>query len=206
VGGGSNRYRRHSGNGRGVNQAMNSLPGIFVLRDDDPAYLDAVAAAIRDPAVSVVRTHQIGGGVREVTFEVGGERRLNPPTVDPWTIPRTRKLLTPREYFRSPLKTYSEWKEAWWREAIQNSVDAGATEIHCDVSEEDDSYRISCRDNGGGMSPEILMNVFMALAGTTKEGAEGETSMTPSSTPETALRTKASRMPPASSLTGSPLT
>jgi len=154
---------------------MNSLPGIFVLRDDDPAYLDAVAAAIRDPAVSVVRTHQIGGGVREVTFEVGGERRLNPPTVDPWTIPRTRKLLTPREYFRSPLKTYSEWKEAWWREAIQNSVDAGATEIHCDVSEEDDSYRISCRDNGGGMSPEILMNVFMALAGTTKEGAEGET-------------------------------
>ncbi len=150
-------------------------PGMYVLRDDDPAYLDAVAAAIRDPSITVVRTHQIGDGLREVTFEVGGERRLNPPPVDPWTIPKTRKLLIPREYFQTPLNTYSAWREAWWREAVQNAVDAGATEIHCDVSEEADSYRISCTDNGGGMTPDVLMNVFMALSGTTKEGAEGET-------------------------------
>jgi len=149
-------------------------PGIYTLRDDDPAYLDAVAAAIRDSSVTVVQTRQLGDGLREVTFEVGGARRLNPT---PSAAAMTRQITIPREYYQTAKKTYGDynWQEAWWREAIQNSVDAGATEIYCDVNEEDTAYRVTCTDNAGGMSADVLLNVFLALGGTTKLGGAGET-------------------------------
>ena len=78
----------------------------------------------------------------------------------------TRQITIPREYYQTAKKTYGDynWQEAWWREAIQNSVDAGATEIYCDVNEEElyhwlitphynkahhDHFHVELRSNSG---------------------------------------------------------
>jgi len=69
------------------------------------------------------------------------------------------------------LRAYQDiWPEKWWRECIQNSVDAGATEILCSVRDVDErTVAVSCEDNGRGMSEEIFKTVFMAISGTTKK-------------------------------------
>jgi hypothetical protein len=144
-------------------------PGLYQLRDDDPAYLDAMAEALVNPAVERVATRQLGLGVRLVTFRVG-ERGENPPPVE-----YTRKMPITSRYFGTALDTYSVWKEAWWREAIQNSVDNGATEVHLTVDEDDDGIRVSCVDNGSGMDVDTLMHGFLALGGSVGKGRAGKT-------------------------------
>src|SRR3990172_3676700 len=80
-----------------------------------------------------------------------------------------------REFFTTALRDYNDWQEKWWREAIQNSVDAGATRIQCiarstspeghmmDVAEEQAriaegiGVTVSVEDDGGGMSEEVLL-------------------------------------------------
>lgn len=74
-------------------------------------------------------------------------------------------------FFESAIRDYRNWREKWWREAIQNSVDAGATRIICNVveDEETETYAVSCIDNGGGMDEDILVNKFLVLGETTKQ-------------------------------------
>lgn len=74
--------------------------------------------------------------------------------------------------FQAPLKEYSNWREAWWREAIQNSVDAKARNISCMVIEDNDTkdVRVIIEDDGTGMSREILETKFLTYGGTGKEG------------------------------------
>jgi len=75
-----------------------------------------------------------------------------------------------REYFTTALRDYADWQEKWWREAIQNSVDAGATRIDCLVEPVEEGCRVSCSDNGGGMDADTILNKFLVLGGTTKTG------------------------------------
>lgn len=73
------------------------------------------------------------------------------------------------DYFPSVLRDYRDWKERWWREAIQNAVDAGAKQITCAVQKWDDgSYMVQCIDNGRGMDRETILTKFLVLGGTTK--------------------------------------
>jgi len=73
------------------------------------------------------------------------------------------------------VRAYGKWKMAWWREAIQNSVDAGATDVRLVAREiaddPDGKWLVSCQDNGSGMTPDILINKFLARYGTTKTGS-----------------------------------
>ena len=50
------------------------------------------------------------------------------------------------------VRAYGKWKMAWWREAIQNSVDAGATDVRLVAREiaddPDGKWLVSCQDNG----------------------------------------------------------
>jgi len=82
-----------------------------------------------------------------------------------------------REFFTTVLKDYEDWREKWWREAVQNSVDARATKIDCLVAENDDgTFTVSSTDNGGGMDEDVLLNKFLMLGGSTKKlggGAAG---------------------------------
>jgi hypothetical protein len=88
------------------------------------------------------------------------------------------------DFFVSALRDYGDWQEKWWREAIQNSVDAGATEVDCVVTMLDSAGKptesidgartveVSCQDNGRGMDEETLLNKFLVLGGTTKRAGE----------------------------------
>jgi hypothetical protein len=80
------------------------------------------------------------------------------------------------DFFAGALDDYSNWKEAWWREAIQNGIDAGATEILCTVKTRDDGgVEVTCEDNGSGMDKETLRGVFMRFKGTGKKGSTATT-------------------------------
>lgn len=117
----------------------------------------------------VVRERQAAPGVRELTFApfgaAEGGRARNPPPPEEMT----RRVSMGREFFRTPLKTYRDWQTAWWREAIQNAVDAGARMVSLAVSPEaDGSVRVSAEDDGGGMDLDTLIGRFLALGGTGK--------------------------------------
>jgi hypothetical protein len=65
-------------------------------------------------------------------------------------------------------RDYSDHKTALVREFLQNSVDAGATEVHFDF---DKSNRVlTVRDNGCGMDPEIMENALFKIGGSHKNG------------------------------------
>lgn len=79
-----------------------------------------------------------------------------------------------REFFTTVLKDYEDWREKWWREAVQNSVDAKADRIDCEVIQNPDgTWTISSTDNGGGMSEDVLLNKFLMLGGSTKQLGSG---------------------------------
>jgi hypothetical protein len=74
-----------------------------------------------------------------------------------------------REFFSSAVRDYQDWKEKWWREAIQNAVDAGATRIEMrEVVDANGQREIECIDNGKGMSLDTLINKFLVLGATGK--------------------------------------
>ena len=121
-------------------------------------------------------------------------RRRNPPTdFSAWTLHNPkggRSTRSRRRGLRRPnaeemgstgnvgwstLKEYGEtWPEAYWRELVQNSVDAGATQIDLYMDELGDGNWIAgCKDNGTGMSEEVFRNKFLKHGGTTKgEGSD----------------------------------
>jgi len=78
-------------------------------------------------------------------------------------------------YWATVKKDYSNWHFAFAREAGQNSLDAGASTIHVDVSERPNgNIFVHWRDNGCGMNEETLEDKFLALGGSFKpNGATG---------------------------------
>jgi hypothetical protein len=73
-----------------------------------------------------------------------------------------------REFFSAAIKDYADWREKWWREAIQNAVDAGATTIDCGIENIGDYVEVWCADNGSGMDEETILDKFLVLGATTK--------------------------------------
>lgn len=78
--------------------------------------------------------------------------------------------LDPREFIKV-LRDYADWQVKWWREAVQNAVDAGATKIHLRAEPTDDGLGmvVSCEDNGRGMDLKTLAEKFLVLGGSGKE-------------------------------------
>ena len=106
------------------------------------------------------------GGAKRIVCEVGRKQNSE-----------QRQIILGPNFFQGPLKEYSTWQIAWWREAIQNSVDAGATKIWCSVKRQPDGTRlVRCDDNGKGMDRNTLLTKFLALGETgktTDSGASG---------------------------------
>ena len=75
--------------------------------------------------------------------------------------------LSPR-FFENELKAYSDWREAFWRELIQNSVDAGCRNISIRFAGSSDEPEVIFRDDGPGMSQETLRDVYFQLGASTK--------------------------------------
>ena len=87
--------------------------------------------------------------------------------------------LSPEHFHKIP-QEYQEWALKWWREAIQNSVDAKATIIDCKVHDvtlpqfgPNPVKQVTIEDNGGGMDRHTLMTKFLKFSGTSKTADTG---------------------------------
>ncbi len=150
-------------------------PGVYAARSEDDAYGPLRALGLTECA-RVVGERERPGGHKTIVVQVfrkssrpgpflrsngadeGAEERMD---LDP-------------EYFQTVKRDYSDWRDKWWREVVQNSVDAGATEIRLSAKRNaDGTWTCVCEDNGGGMSLETLRTKFLRFGGTTKRGEGG---------------------------------
>ncbi len=138
-------------------------PGIYVAASDTDAFFPLLALAA-DGQARLVGQRRAEDGAELITVEIPGVADLaQNPTV---TIGR--------EFFVTALKDYTDWKQKWWREAIQNSVDAGAQRIALEVAQNTDgTFTIVVDDDGSGMTEDIIINKFLVLGGTTKTTSSG---------------------------------
>lgn len=144
-------------------------PGVYVAASGSPDY-----AALRSLVVTgrarEARFHRLPGGVRVAQFIVGERRKRNQ------AHEFSGAMQPDTAYFRLALKDYANWRIKWWREAIQNAVDAGAKNVECGSEElEDGTFRVWCSDDGRGMDRDTIVTKFLRLGGSSKEGAEGTT-------------------------------
>lgn len=85
----------------------------------------------------------------------------------------------------APLETYATWQMAWWREVLQNSVDAikereraqqeandysFGGKIQIDYDKQPDVTTVRIQDNGIGMTKNKLFNALLRFGGTGKRG------------------------------------
>jgi len=85
-------------------------------------------------------------------------------------IRNPRMPMSARE-LRKPLLDYRHWQEAWFREVVQNALDANATHIDFTFRKSGNNIILTARDNGSGMDQYTLLNKFLVL-GATSKGAE----------------------------------
>lgn len=84
-------------------------------------------------------------------------------------------IKVPKEFFiKERDQSYSNWREAFFRELFTNSIDAEATEIVVTIKRVtiDKEYQlISFRDNGHGMDLVTLENVYFQLGKSTRDSS-----------------------------------
>lgn len=87
------------------------------------------------------------------------------------------QVALPSTYHSKEKLAYADWRFAWFREALQNEHDAGATRIDFSVSEHPENpklVRVICHGNGHGMDQERLFKHFLTMGGSQKgEGSIG---------------------------------
>jgi hypothetical protein len=87
--------------------------------------------------------------------------------------PKIMQFKLPPEFFSKVLSDYRDWKYAWVREVLQNSIDANSSEIDFKVEIISDLLvSVTIKDNGSGMNRDVLENGFMSLGGSVKENAD----------------------------------
>jgi hypothetical protein len=73
-------------------------------------------------------------------------------------------------FFTKELQAYSDWRSAFWRELVQNSVDASCSTIKITIRPEGEGCAVTFHDNGPGMTRETLEQVYFVVGETTKVG------------------------------------
>lgn len=136
--------------------------GLYVSASNSPAYAIALAMVAFKQAKLLGEKYE-AGGAKVVTIRLGnGSLRPNV----------AGRIRIGRSFFVTALRDYQNWREKWWRECVQNSVDAGAKNISLACVQNDDgTWTASCEDDGRGMDEDTLITKFLELGGTTKEGA-----------------------------------
>jgi hypothetical protein len=80
------------------------------------------------------------------------------------------QIRVPHQFFIDERKKLYNWKPDFWRELVQNSVDAGAKNISVTVIDcGGGQIRCEIKDDGCGMTLDVLNNVYFALGETTKK-------------------------------------
>lgn len=86
----------------------------------------------------------------------------------------TGQIQIGERFLSRPLRDYTNWRQAWWREALQNAIDAGANRIELSVTKnEDGSFQVVADDNGRGMTPEQVQSYFLRMGESGKEKLSG---------------------------------
>ena len=148
--------------------AIEAKPGLYVVHSGSAAYFP-VMGFIEEGHAKVLGEFYDNRG-RLVTVRVTsqpGVRVQNPE-------PTKHMISIGPEFFITALKDYNDWPIKWWREAVQNAVDAGGMNIHLgSVKHEDGTVTVFCDDDGSGMDEDTILNKFLVLGATTKIGASG---------------------------------
>lgn len=133
-------------------------PGIYVVQSGTTAYFPAMARIESGAAKFIGELYE--DTTRVVAFQIGKAHKNPEPT--------KRSITIGHEFFVTALKDYDDWQLKWWREAIQNSVDAGARNIDLGVQPQNGAHLVWADDDGSGMDEDTLINKFLVLGGTTK--------------------------------------
>lgn len=79
----------------------------------------------------------------------------------------------PKSYFAKAKLEYSDWRFAWFREVVQNSVDAGCKTIKFKTATfPDGNLCVTVIDDGSGMTEDTIVNVLLALGESAKVGED----------------------------------
>ena len=175
-------------------------PGIYIAPSGSPAFGQLLGLAWSGQVA--FRGHrQLPDGQLAVAIEsLGGRAAAYRPNADDDAFLRMTQMTVDDLVFANTLNMYADWREAWWREAIQNAVDAGSTTIRLGVRCLDrdrqqvdlygymDSRRtaeqaerihfveVSCEDDGCGMDQDVLVDKFLAI-GASGKGSERSTAV-----------------------------
>ena len=141
---------------------------VALVHSGSPAYFPAMGLIEAGEAEFLGETYDDEG--RQVTVRLAPARaRAAAPGGE------KRTITIGAEFFVTALKDYTDWPIKWWREAVQNAVDAGATKIDLGATKNDadGTWTVFCDDNGRGMDEVTILDKFLVLGGTTKIGAGG---------------------------------
>lgn len=138
-------------------------PGLYEVLTTDPAYIDMLELVARRRASQVGQRFLDDGVIQRVYLVEDADAPKRNPAIQIGS-----------GFFTNALRDYSEWPLKWWRECVQNSVDAGSTEVMLGVEElANGNWLVSCEDNGGGMSEDVLINKFLVLGESGKSARAG---------------------------------
>lgn len=79
-------------------------------------------------------------------------------------------VLIPHSFFIEEKKRLYNWQTDFWRELLQNSIDAGSFNISISVIQDGNTTICRIDDDGIGMNNDVLENVYFKLGETTKTG------------------------------------
>jgi len=144
--------------------------GLYTGASDSEAY-GLLRSMVLSGAAELAGERFLPDGRKAVTARVmGGGRRKNPVEDEG----EAYEIKLGPEFFVKVKNDYESWPVKWWREVVQNAVDAGAKNVGLGVEALGNGLnRVWCQDDGGGMSKEILVEKFLKLGATTKVGGEG---------------------------------
>jgi len=142
-------------------------PGVYQTDSSTRAY-PAVRYLANTGKAELVREQFLGKGKVALVIRVHGASR-NPIEGE---FEETGHMRPTDEWMKNRTREYRDFKTAWWREVIQNSVDAGATRIELVCKEgPDGNWVVSCSDNGKGMTRDQVQDAqkgFLMFGGTSK--------------------------------------
>ena len=78
-----------------------------------------------------------------------------------------------REFFAKSKADYADWRWSWVREISQNSMDCGSSQIDVTIERKGENTQIAVSNDGQPMSEDILIDKFLTLGGSAKDGGVG---------------------------------
>jgi hypothetical protein len=78
-----------------------------------------------------------------------------------------------REFFAKAKADYADWRWSWIREICQNSMDCGSSRINVTIERKGENTQVVVSNDGHPMTLDVLVNKFLTLGGSAKDGGVG---------------------------------